>query len=469
VIDVMTRLKVHHMSEGGVPQAVVAERCGVGLRSVERILAEAVPTLEEVAAGQLAAGPRRGRPPKASDDLIGEICHWLADEPHIFATEVHRRAVQKGYTGSPSAMSALVKKLRPPPSAEPVVRFEGLPGEYAQFDFGEAHVTYEDGRTDKIVFFAGRLKYSRMMHVVIVPDQQAETLVRALIACLVAFGGSPKEWVFDNPRTIRLSKIGVEPIILHPYLRDLVAEYRVIPTFCTPRRGNQKGSVERLVGFAKHSFFFARKFQDRADVERQLDEWLRDVDYVRPCDATGVVPAVALVEEKPWLDERPVRQAPHEHALVATATVTPMGTVSHAGTSYFATARRLGAPATLLVRRDTIEVIVGTERSTHRRQDGTGEVHRLPHQRQDMLGVIHGRRKVATFRRQCLIELGGPAWSFLGVLVHRCPQGRWEQPCTELFELLRDHGDDALRDAFQECVANKRFEVEDVRRALGVA
>ena len=35
-----------------------------------------------------------------------------------------------------------VKKLRPKPRKEPIVRFEGLPGEYAQFDFGECVVPF---------------------------------------------------------------------------------------------------------------------------------------------------------------------------------------------------------------------------------------------------------------------------------------------------------------------------------------
>jgi hypothetical protein len=43
--------------------------------------------------------------------------------------------------------------------------------------------------------------------------------------------------------------------------------------------------------------------------------------------------------------------------------------------------------------------------------------------------------------RQCLLELGQPAWQFLCQLVHRCPEGRWEKPCSELYELLTKHGD----------------------------
>lgn len=96
----------------------------------------------------------------------------------------------------------------------------------------------------RVQFFAGCLKYSRSMHVEIAPDQSAETLVRSVIGCVAAWGGSPKEWVFDNPRTVRISKRGVEPPVLHRHLRTLVAEYSVI---CTrraraPRRARSTGS-----------------------------------------------------------------------------------------------------------------------------------------------------------------------------------------------------------------------------------
>jgi len=49
--------------------------------------------------------------------------------------ELLRRAKQHGYTGSKTAYCALVAGLRPPKAA-PIVRFEGLPGEFSQHEFG---------------------------------------------------------------------------------------------------------------------------------------------------------------------------------------------------------------------------------------------------------------------------------------------------------------------------------------------
>lgn len=464
----MTRLKIHNMAEGNTPQADIADLCGVGLRSVVRILAETVPSREEVIADERAASRPVGRPPKADDAMVERIRLLLEDPANgrIPATEVLRRVTEWGFRGGRSQMTELVKRLRPKPRQEPIVRFEGLPGEYTQFDFGECEVEFAATGKQRVQFFAARLKYSRYMHVVVVPDQTAETLVRSLIGCLVVFGGSTKEWVFDNPRTVRISPIGVTPIVLHRFLRQLVAEYNVIATLCAPRSGNQKGSVERVVGHVKNSFLRVRKFRDLADLEAQLAEWLQEVNHVRPSDATGVIPAVARKDEARWLAERPVQVGADAWAIEDSATVTPMGTISYLGTAYSATARHLGAPATLLVRQRTIEIVVSGQRSTHVREDHTGEVRRLPDHRLDVLAALHGARKLATFRRQCLLELGQPAWQFMGPLVHRCPQGRWEKPCHELFDLLTQHGDGAIRDAFTRCVARETFTVAAVRAVL---
>lgn len=467
MFDIMTRLKVHHMAEGGTPQAVIADKTGLSLRSVERVLAEPEPTRAEVADNVRLDRARPGRPRIASDELVDRIRELMKDEPKLAATEVCRRARLWGFVGSRSTMATLVKELRPTPRVEPILRFEGLPGEYAQFDFGEARVTYIDGGEDKLIFWAARLKYSRFMHVVVVSDQTAETLSRSLLASLVAFGGSPKEWVFDNPKTVRISPIGVEPPVLHAYLRALVAEFRTIPTLCTPGKGQQKGSVESLVKFAKRGFFFARKFRDRADALTQLVEWLHEVNHARKSDATGVIPEIARQDEVVWLRQRPVRVTPDAWPLRETKTVTPTGTISFGGTPYFASAKRIGAPATLFVRQFEIEIAVGDDRVTHVRRDGVGQLQMLPSQREDLLASVHGRRKKATARREALLRVGKPAWAFLTMLTHLHPDGRWEAPCDALYALLQGHGDDRMRTAFERCVLRRQFTVDDVAHALG--
>jgi hypothetical protein len=86
----------------------------------------------------------------------------------------------------------------------PLVRFEGLPGEFSQHDFGEVRVRYQDGTEEVVHFFASRLKYSRWAEVTLVPDEQVEALVRALVDHIAAFGGIPLVMVLDRPKTVAL-------------------------------------------------------------------------------------------------------------------------------------------------------------------------------------------------------------------------------------------------------------------------
>ena len=403
--------------------------------------------------------------PEELQHLIERIQRLLADDPGIRATEVYRQAVGWGYTGKRSAMSELVRRLRPAPTPNLVVRFEGLPGEFAQFDFGEVVVTFGDGRKAKVHFFAGRLKYSRMIHVEITPDQKAETVVRGLVATFEAWGGAPREWVFDNPRTIRASLPGVVPVVPHLFLRDLLAAIGALPTFCVPAHGNQKGSVENLVGFVKGDFFLARRFVDHEDVASQLTEWLRNTNHVRLCRATGEVPAVRFERERGRLRPLPPHVTVGTYALREQRVVSASGLVHHEGTPYAVDPAAVGHTVDVLVGRTHVEIRdAGRMVGRHRRKRGGGVV-RSAADRQATLAVLGGRQ-TGFFKRECLRELGPAAEEFLTHLVHAGSPDDWHAPVAELFELLQAVGDERLYSALSS--VRNRPSVSLVRRALGL-
>jgi len=87
--------------------------------------------------------------------------------------------------------------------------------------------------------------------------------------------------VFDNPKTIVLNRTnGV--IEWNPTFAHVPVDYGFGVELCWPRRANQKGSVENLVGWVKGSFFKVRRFHDREDLEQQLVAWLEEVNTQRP-------------------------------------------------------------------------------------------------------------------------------------------------------------------------------------------
>jgi len=284
----MTRLAIHHQaavarSHADIAAAISCQQpeAPVSARSVRRILSEPKPDL--AALNGEVTGPGPGRPSTA-EPFRHQVATLLETESELSTVELLRRCRESGYTSGKSAFYELVKSLRTPAGvgAEPIVRFEGVPGEYAQFDFGERWIEFVGGQRRKVIAFVGRLKYSRHVHVEIVPDQKAETLVRAVVACLEAWRCVPLIWVFDNPKTVRTSPIG-QPIVIHSYLAGLAAEVNAAVLLCTPHQPQQKGAVERGVGWFKNGFLAQRRFVDAADLHAQRTTWLSEANGQRPC------------------------------------------------------------------------------------------------------------------------------------------------------------------------------------------
>src|SRR5919109_1809405 len=281
------------------------------------------------------------------------------------AIQILRRAKLKGYTGGKTALYNLISAVRPK-TIRPLVRFEGLPGEFTQHDFGHVDVCFLDGVEKRVHFFASRLKYSRWVQVTIVPDESAETLVRTLVDHFAATGGIPLLAVFDRPKTVALKWTRDGQVTeWNPLFAGVALDLGLGIEVCWPARPQQKGSVENLVGWVKGSFFKQRRFLDDADLLLQLAEWQTEVNPQRPCRATKVIPAVRLEEERPRL--RPLKVAPADLALRVPIIVGPTAKVLHDTHSYSMTADAIGIAGTLFLYRDRVRIVAGRFTTTQER------------------------------------------------------------------------------------------------------
>ena len=196
----LKRHEVEILLKAGHGKTEVARLTGVSLCSVKRIAQEGPVVHVDDAAER--AQRQVGRPSTVAN-FRKPILEILQHTPDLASLEILRRVREAGYAGGKTALYALVASLRPK-SAKPLVRFEGLPGEFSQHDFGQIEVQFVDGASQRIHFFASRLKYSRFMCVSLVPDEAVESLVRTLAEHLASWGGAPLQCVFDRPKTIAL-------------------------------------------------------------------------------------------------------------------------------------------------------------------------------------------------------------------------------------------------------------------------
>jgi transposase len=456
----LKRHEVEILLKAGHPKTEVARLSGVSLRSVNRIAEETPVVHVDDAAEREKRGI--GRPSLVHNfrKLIVEILEEKADLPSL---EILRRAREAGYPGGKTALYALVASLRPK-SVKPLVRFEGLPGEFSQHDFGQVDVEFVNGAIRRIHFFASRLKYSRFIRVSLVQDETVESLVRNLAEHLHSWGGVPLLCVFDRPKTVALKwRRNGEVTEWNPVFAYAMLEMGIGVELCWPHQPQQKGAVENLVGFVKSSFFKVRRFHDQEDLGQQLMEWHREVNQVRPCRATELIPAVRLTEEAQRL--RPLKVRPEDLALRIPVYVGPTGTVLHEGHAYSMPPEAISMPGTLYLYADRVRIVAGRYEAIHPRKFMVHESSTLAEHRAALVAAVSGKRGKRYLKRQQLLELGEPAFLYLTEIVHRRPR-QWFYDVDRLHDLLQSHGPAVLRSALEQALKEQVFSATYVERFL---
>lgn len=458
MIGAMARHRVQVLRGAGKTLKQVVAETGVSQSSVQRI--EREPPLETVA-DLVRAGRRGVGRPSVAEPWRERVAAVLAAEPALPTVEILHRLREERYAGGKTALYELVRELRPQPTA-PLVRFEGVPGEFSQHDFGQVEVRYLDGSHERVHFFVSRLKYSRWVDVRLVENEGVESLVRSLLAGFASFGGVPLVAVFDNPKTVVLSREGGR-IRWNDTFGQTALDYRFAPELCTPRRGQEKGSAENLVGFVKNGFFKVRRFHDHDDLVAQLAAWHVEVNTVRPCRATGVPPAARIEAERERL--RALAIDPSEYALRFSVFVGPTALVSFQGYRYSMPPEAIGIPGMLWLYPERVRIVAGRFEREHARVPEQGQDSIHPDDRTRRLAAVAGKRGRLYLKRQEILDLGPAAETFLAEIVHR-HRFTWQGEVEQLHGALVQHGPAALHRALATANARELYGAPHVLRLL---
>jgi transposase len=457
------RYDVLRAREAGLDAQAITRLTGVPPRSQRRIFQEEIPFgMTDL---ELRASRGVGRPSELQEPFREAITAILAEEPQIQVSELLRRLrSDHGYAAGKNPVYAYVRAHRPPaPAPLPTVRFEGVPGEFAQLDFGSLSVTYTEAPGEKLTFVAARLKYSRALHVSLVPGETTEDFLQGLEAAARAWGGLPLLNVVDNAKSCVLRRekdphSGKARVHLNPHFASFLREVGVFAEPTAPYSGNQKGSVERLVKFVKHGFFLARRFRNRQDLERQLGEWRHYVNEERPCDATGVIPSLRLQEERARL--RPLPFGERGYGLAFPAVVGPEARVRREGRQSSTPQGWIGQTVTLRLHREHVVLHYDGQQVVHPRVPANGRYSLLPEHRAPLFVKPRGTLMA---KRQILMDLCPEGLLFFTELVHRRPDTWREQDLPAAWELFEKLGEARMTAALRYCVAQRAFGGEYLR------
>ena len=434
----------------------VSEITGMSDRSIRRV--EKEEQIKEIDEEQFRKTRKMGRPRKITP-YEDQIRQWLSEpraseDGPIKSQEILARLRQHGYTGGRTAVYDFVRKHRPKDPPRPLVRFEGLPGEFSQHDFGQRWVSFSDGNRKLVRFFASRLKYSRFVDIQIVENEQQEAVIRSLLRGFEHFGGVPLMSVFDNMPSVVKDREVEEDGRVKVHWTEKFAQFVVacglVPLACWPYRPQEKGSVENLVGFVKGNFFCGRTFKDMDDLQQQLSDWMTYVNEDRSCDATKEIPAVRLQRES----LQPLRHQAQTYAFKVSVVVRPTARVHYRGLEYSVPGHTIGQTVTLHLQEQQVAIYLGEKHlATHPRFPENGKSSVLPEHAEEL---FQSRRGKPYAQRQLLLDLAPIMESYLTELVHRRPLA-WQEDVDATYELYKRMGRRDLLAAIELAIESRCF------------
>jgi transposase len=433
----MERSAIQLLHRRGKSQRQIAHELGHSRMTVARVLHE-----------PLDRTPARRRRSSIVDPYQEQIGRWLSEGlTAVRMLELVRSDPDEPYRGGHTVFRDAVRRERlrqRQASVDVSVRFEGLPGEYLQVDWGEIRrfpFRRQPPRTR--YFLACRLKYSRWSWVWFTHNMRQETLLRGLVACFCALGFVPWVLVFDNMKTVTSGRDPQGRPMWTPALLQLASEFGFHPEACTPGAGNQKGSVESLVKWVKGNFLSGRDFADDTDLAQQAAEWQIQAN-ARPSSATGTPPTDLLPEETAKGGQLPARA--HDYGFLHTARVNGESLVAVLGNQYSVPVNQVNAPVTVRVHPERIVIWRDTTLLARldRAPDGAHRRVVTP----EHFAPLFSRKPRAQVMlyREALLDLGEVAQRYVSELSHR-KRAQLRQEVLSLYGLLEAYGADALQAA----------------------
>ena len=233
----------------GRSQRAVARDFGLSRETVRKMLEYAVPPGYQ--RQQPIKRPKLGPWLGVIDAILSDDKQRPVKQRHTAKRIFERLNEEHGFTGGYTIVKDYVRSAELH-SREMFIPLTHAPGE-AQADFGEALVVVA-GVEQKAHYLAVDLPHSDDCFVAAFPAETTEAFLEGHVRAFAYFGAVPTRILYDNTKIAVAKILGGEERQKTRTFSELQSYYLFADKFGRPAKGNDKGKVEGLVGYARRNF-----------------------------------------------------------------------------------------------------------------------------------------------------------------------------------------------------------------------
>ena len=233
---------------------------GMSTREAARVFGLHRDTVRKMLEYSVPPGYRRQSPPRRPklDPYHGVIDRILEEDRSLPRKQRHtakrlydRLRAEHRFTGKYTIVKDYVRERRRR-TREMYVPLSHPPGD-AQCDFGQAKAVI-GGVEQTIHYFVLDLPHSDACFVKAYPAETTEAFCDGHVSAFSFLGGVPRSILYDNTRLAVARILGDGRRQRTRVFSELVSHYLFEDRFGRPGKGNDKGKVEGLVGYARRNF-----------------------------------------------------------------------------------------------------------------------------------------------------------------------------------------------------------------------
>lgn len=201
-------------------------------------------------------------------------------------------------------------------------RFETVPGEQMQIDFGETDIVIGE-ESVRIKVFVSKMSYSRRIFAKAYFSEKLDSWLDGIESSFIFFGGLPRTVVSDNPKSLIKDHYAAREDRFTDKYEFFCNYYAVIPICTAVRKPNSKGKVESAVKYVKNNALNCVKFNNIIEVNQYLERWRLEISDIRKL--TDPMITGPKIPKKRWdfehsqmrkISRPPIAQLRHEERIV---------------------------------------------------------------------------------------------------------------------------------------------------------
>jgi len=262
-------MMIHNLKHMGLSNSEIARQLNMDRKTVSKYL-------------KCKETPKYQREKRVSIlDEFKEYINRKLERYNISSQKLYEEIKKQGYKGGYSLVNKYVKIKKDELKIKAVLRFESLPGEQSQVDWGYCGKIYdrEHRKEIRLYCFVMILGYSRMRYVEFFEDQKLEHFLEGHNNAFQYFGGYTREILYDNLKSVVIKRMFrmVDSQYNKKFL-DYAGYYGFKPILARPYKPQTKGKVESSVKYVKNNFLAGEEFESLKEVNRRVKKWLEKIN-----------------------------------------------------------------------------------------------------------------------------------------------------------------------------------------------